>query len=134
MAATLYDSPYYRDRFSTAAMRAAFSDEARFASWLAFEAALARAQAACGLVPPEAAEAITRAARADRLDAEEMRAEFEEVGFAILPLVRQLTAACPPERGSLGCIGARRRRTCSIRASSSRSGRASDWSRSSSTP
>jgi 3-carboxy-cis,cis-muconate cycloisomerase len=51
LAASLFDSPYYADQFSTPAMRAVFSDEARFAAWLAFEAALARAEAETGVIP-----------------------------------------------------------------------------------
>ncbi|WP_179381643.1 class-II fumarase/aspartase family protein [Jannaschia marina] len=96
MPATLYDSPYYRDQFSTGPMRALFSDDGRFASWLAYEAALARAEAACGVIPDEAAEAIaTAAASTDILDPAAMRDHFERVGFAILPLVKQLRDACP---------------------------------------
>lgn len=99
MAATLYDSPYYRDQFSTPAMRTVFSDEGRFASWLDFEAALARAEAACGVIPAEAARAITAAASIDNLDPQAMKEHFEKVGFAILPLVKQLVAACPEDAG-----------------------------------
>jgi 3-carboxy-cis,cis-muconate cycloisomerase len=95
MPASLFDSPYFADRFSTPAMRAVFSDEARFASWLAFEAALARAQAAVGVIPADAAQAITDAARVENLDADAMKAQFDRVGFAIVPLVAALRAACP---------------------------------------
>lgn len=95
MPATLFDSPYYADQFSTSAMRALFSDAGRFQSWLDFEAALARAEAACGVIPAAAADAITGAAKLDNLDPAEMKAIYEKVGFAIVPLVKQLTAACP---------------------------------------
>lgn len=95
MPATLFDSPYYADQFSTPAMRALFSDEGRFQSWLDFEAALARAEAACEVIPAEAAEAITAAAVLDNLDPAAMKVIYEKVGFAIVPLVKQLTAACP---------------------------------------
>lgn len=97
MPATLFDSAYYGDQFCTAAMRAVFSDEGRFGSWLAFEAALARAQARCGVIPQAAAEAIAAAARLDNLDPAAMKAQYDKVGFAIVPLVRQLSAACPPD-------------------------------------
>ncbi|WP_299929870.1 adenylosuccinate lyase family protein [uncultured Pelagimonas sp.] len=95
MPATLFDSPYYADQFSTPAMREIFSDMGRFQSWLDFEAALARAEASCDVIPSEAAEAITAAATTDNLDPAAMRVMFEKVGFAIVPLVKQLTAACP---------------------------------------
>lgn len=97
MPASLYDSPYYADQFSTPAMRALFSDEGRFQSWLDFEAALARAEATCGVIPAEAAEAITAAAAPDNLDPAVMKEIYEKVGFAIVPLVKQLTAACPED-------------------------------------
>lgn len=98
MPATLFDSPYYRDQFTSAPMRALFCDDGRFQSWLDYEAALARAEATCGVIPSDAAAAITKAAAStDILDAEAMRLDFEKVGFAILPLVKQLRAACPPE-------------------------------------
>ena len=106
MQATLFDSPYYADRYSTPAMRAVFSDDARFASWLAFEAALARAQASVGVIPMEAAEAITDAARLENLDTAAMAAEFERVGFPIVPLVRALTAACDDAAGRHVHLGA----------------------------
>lgn len=97
MAATLFDSPYYCDQFSTPAMRGLFSDEGRFASWLAFEAALARAEEACGVIPEGVGAAVTEAAKVENLNPAAMKEHFEKVGFAILPLVKQLAAACPEE-------------------------------------
>ena len=97
MPASLFDSPYYRDQFSTPAMREVFSDTGRFESWLETEAALARAEARVGVIPAEAADAITAAAQVGNLDPEAMKRHYDQVGFAIVPLVRQLGAACPPE-------------------------------------
>lgn len=97
MPATLYDSPYYRDQFSTPAMREVFSDTGRFASWLSFEAALARAQSSLGVIPESVGAAVTAAAHTDNLDPAAMKDHFERVGFAILPLVKQLVAACPED-------------------------------------
>jgi 3-carboxy-cis,cis-muconate cycloisomerase len=90
MPSTLLDSTYYRDQYSTAAMRAVFDDAARFQSWLDAETGLARAQAEVGLVPAAAAEKIAAAARVENLDQEAMKAEFDKVGFAIMPLVHAL--------------------------------------------
>ena len=106
MPASLFDSPYFANKFSTEAMRAVFSDEARFASWLAFEAALARAQAHLGVIPDAAARAISSAARAETLDARAMKAEFDRVGFAIVPLIAALRAACPKEAAAFVHWGA----------------------------
>lgn len=97
MPSTLLDSTYYRDQYSTNAMRAVFSDEARFRSWLDSEVALARAQAEVGLIPSEAAENIALAAQVENLDQAAMKAEFDKVGFAIMPLVHQLAKLVDPE-------------------------------------
>ena len=56
MPSSIIDSVYYKDMFGTAAMRAVFSDERRFTSWLETEVALARSEARVGLIPASAAE------------------------------------------------------------------------------
>jgi 3-carboxy-cis,cis-muconate cycloisomerase len=53
---------------SSAAMRAILADSARLQRMLDFETALARAEAAVGVVPALAADAIAAAGRADRYD------------------------------------------------------------------
>src|SRR5204862_356563 len=50
-------------RVSDPGIRAPYKQENRWQAWLDVEVALARAQAELGIIPPEAAEAITRAAR-----------------------------------------------------------------------
>ncbi|HBQ36923.1 MAG TPA: 3-carboxy-cis,cis-muconate cycloisomerase [Rhodobacteraceae bacterium] len=97
MASTLLDSHFYRDQYSSAQMRAVFSDEARFSSWLEAEIALARAQARVGIIPQEAADKIATAAILENINLEEMKAEFDRVGFAIMPLVHQIAKACDKE-------------------------------------
>ena len=94
MPSTLLDSAFYRDQYSTQAMRDIFSDEGRFSSWLETEVALARAQARVGIIPTEAAEKIAAAAILDNINLDEMKAEFDRVGFAIMPLVHQIAKAC----------------------------------------
>jgi 3-carboxy-cis,cis-muconate cycloisomerase len=90
-------SDYFQDIFGTHEMRALFSDQCRFQSWLETEAALAKVQAMLGLIPGAAAERIQEAARIDNIDVVAMRAEYLRVGFPILPLVHQLEAACDEE-------------------------------------
>ncbi|WP_196259683.1 class-II fumarase/aspartase family protein [Pelagibacterium limicola] len=97
MPSTLLDSDYYRDQYSAGAMRAVFSDTARYRSWLDVEVALARAQADLGLIPQEAAQAIAAAAKVENLDIVAMKIEFDRAGFAIMPLVRQLGKAAGPD-------------------------------------
>nr|WP_301311636.1 adenylosuccinate lyase family protein [Azospirillum lipoferum] len=79
--------------FGTGEMRAIFSDDALIRRYLEVEAALARAQSRCRLIPREAAEAIGHAADTMRIDHDRLRRETETVGYPILPLVHQLTEA-----------------------------------------
>ena len=95
MAIGMLDSALFGDMFGTAAMRAVFGDEAFLARCAEVEAALARAQARLGIVPAEAATAISKAANAvgehpETLDLARLKRETEIVGYPILPLVRQL--------------------------------------------
>jgi 3-carboxy-cis,cis-muconate cycloisomerase len=93
LASTVFDSALFRDMFGTAEMRDIFSDEALVGRYLEAEAALARAQARVGVVPKHAAEAIDLASRSLKIDYDKLRHETEIVGYPILPLVHQLSAA-----------------------------------------
>ena len=94
------DSLLYRDMFGSPAARAIWSDLAQIQRWLDAEAALARAEAAVGLIPPEAGEAVAAACRLENVDLEAMARGTRLVGYPILPLVRQIEAACAePGRG-----------------------------------
>ncbi|MGE4526939.1 MAG: adenylosuccinate lyase family protein [Rhodospirillaceae bacterium] len=75
-------------------MRAVFSDESLVRHYLLVEAALARAEAAVGVIPAESADAITAVAGALEIDFDRLRHETEIVGYPILPLVHQLSEAC----------------------------------------
>ncbi|MEV8019176.1 lyase family protein [Streptomyces sp. NPDC086554] len=72
---------------------AAVSDTAWLQAMLDAEAALARAQARLGAVPHSAAEAITRAARAERLDLRAIAVGARETANPVVGLVRALTDA-----------------------------------------
>ena len=93
-ASTVYDSVLFRDAFGTAAIRDIFSDRTLIQTYIDVEVALARAQARCGVIPAEAAEAIARESRLDRIDFDHLRHETDNVGYPILPLVHQLVAMC----------------------------------------
>src|SRR6202035_3729213 len=93
LASTVFDSALFRDMFGTAEMREILSDEALVGRYLEAEAALARAQARLGVVPKDAAEAIDLASRSLTIDYDRLRHETEIVGYPILPLVHQLSAA-----------------------------------------
>jgi 3-carboxy-cis,cis-muconate cycloisomerase len=93
LASTVFDSALFRDMFGTAEMRDIFCDEALVGRYLEAEAALARAQARMGVVPKDAAQAIDAASRSLKIDYDKLRHETEIVGYPILPLVHQLSAA-----------------------------------------
>ncbi|MEJ1161057.1 3-carboxy-cis,cis-muconate cycloisomerase [Prosthecomicrobium sp. N25] len=82
--------------FGETAMARIFSDRARIAAMLDFEAALARAEAQLGLVPEEAADAIEAAADPDRFDLPRLAAETMLAGNPAIPLVKLLQAAVAP--------------------------------------
>src|SRR5262249_50521655 len=77
--------------FRTSEMAAAFDDRARLQGMLDFEAALARAEAAHGLVPPEAAAAIAAACDAARYDLGALGAARAKGGNPAIPMVNALT-------------------------------------------
>jgi len=93
------DSRYLGDLFGTDELRRVFSDTAQLQSWLDFEAALARAEAAVGLAPAEAAAEITRVARAELIDLDALHAGVNFTGHPLISLVRQVTDLCDGEAG-----------------------------------
>ena len=78
--------------FTTDAMRAVFADETRIQRMLDFEAALARAEAATGVIPASAAASIARCCRAGDYDLAELRIATRGGGNLAIPLVAALTA------------------------------------------
>src|SRR5499427_6008511 len=78
--------------FSSAAMRAVVNDRARLQHMLDFAAALARAEAAVGVIPHEAVEPIVAAAKADRFDLAALAAAAPAAGNVAVPLMAALTA------------------------------------------
>src|ERR1700726_264866 len=78
-------------RVSDPGIRALYRLENRWQAWLDVEAALARAQADLGIIPPEAAAAIARAARLEFLDRVRIDEGFARTGHTIVPLVWELS-------------------------------------------
>jgi 3-carboxy-cis,cis-muconate cycloisomerase len=93
------DSPVLGALYGTDAMRAVMSEMSFLQRMLDVEAALARAQSRLGIVPPEAAAAITEAARAERLDLPALAAATRNTGYPVVGLVKQLTALAGPDAG-----------------------------------
>ncbi len=81
------------ERFlSTPEAVAVFSEATLVGHMLAFEAALARAQAAEGIVPEAAAAAIALACRVEHIDIDGLVVDGSVAGTLAIPLVTQLTA------------------------------------------
>lgn len=78
---------------STPEMLAVFDEAAIVQAMLDFEAALARAEAAEGVIPAAAAEAIAGVCRADRFDLPAIVAASGRAGSLAIPLVKSLTEA-----------------------------------------
>ncbi len=81
--------------FVTDELLAATGDEAWLAAMLDAEAALAAAEAACGVIPPEVAEAIGAACRAGGLDPAALGRGARAAGNPVIPLVAALGEAVP---------------------------------------
>lgn len=85
-------SPLLAPMLSSAAMRAACDDRETLQHMLDFEAALARAEAATGVIPASAAEPIARACKADGFDLADLAEAATRSGNLAIPLVKALTA------------------------------------------
>jgi 3-carboxy-cis,cis-muconate cycloisomerase len=78
--------------FASAPMRAVLADEARLQRMLDVEAALARAEAAVGVIPHEAVAPVVAACRAERFDLASLAEAAVAAGNLAIPLVKALTA------------------------------------------
>src|SRR6185369_14172658 len=86
-------SPLLAPMFSSAAMRAVCDDAAYLQHMLDFEAALARAEAAVGVIPTSAAGPIETACKAAAFDSAALAESAIQSGNLAIPLVKALTAA-----------------------------------------
>lgn len=85
--------------YGSDAMRAIMGERNALQRMLDVEAALARAQARLGLIPAEAATAITAAADVAKLDMPALAKATAAMGFPTVGLVKQLSALAGPEAG-----------------------------------
>ena len=93
------DSVVFGTLYGSEAMREAAGDRAWLQRMLDVEAALARVEARLGLIPAEAAPAITAAARAGKLDMTALAISTRNTGYPVVGLVKQLSQAAGPEAG-----------------------------------
>jgi 3-carboxy-cis,cis-muconate cycloisomerase len=85
-------SPLLAPLLSSAAMRAVCDDAAYLQYMLDFEAALARAEAATGVIPASAAGPVGKACKAGRFDCAALAEAAARSGNLAIPLVKALTA------------------------------------------
>jgi 3-carboxy-cis,cis-muconate cycloisomerase len=71
----------------------AFAERSFVEAMLRFEAALAQAQAGCGLIPEDAADQIVQCCAIDRYDARRIAQDSGRAGSVAIPLVKALKAA-----------------------------------------
>jgi 3-carboxy-cis,cis-muconate cycloisomerase len=86
-------SPLLAPMLSSPAMRAVCDDVACLQHMLDFEAALARAEAAVGVIPERVSGPITKACRAEAFDLAGLAEAATRSGNLAIPLVKALTAA-----------------------------------------
>lgn len=97
MSSRITDSPLYRHLWGTGEAREVLGDEGRLRGWLEVIVALARAQAAAGVIPVGAADLIAEHARADRLDLGYAAEQTRQTSHSMLGLIRALQAVLPEQ-------------------------------------
>ena len=80
-------------------IRALLARDARWQAWLDVEVALARAQAAIGMIPVPAATEIERKARLDLFDLDRVTEGLRVTGHGLVPLVWELDRLCEGDAG-----------------------------------
>ena len=99
MPVHVIDSIFFKDLFGSPRMRAVFDDLALLQKWLDFEAALARAEAAVGLIPKEAADEITRKAQAQLMDTTKIKDGIDKTIHPLVSMIWQLSEICDGNAG-----------------------------------
>jgi adenylosuccinate lyase len=100
------DSAVYGHLWSTDEVRVLLDDAGRTRRWLDILAALAESQAEHGIVPAEAAAEISRHARVELIDLDQVAAETRDTGHSTLGLIRALRSALPPTCAEWVYVGA----------------------------
>ncbi len=80
--------------FSTSEFRKIFDEQTRFQRWLDIEKALALSQAELGIIPEDAAAAISAKASLEHIDLEAVREEYKISRNSLLPLLKAFRNAC----------------------------------------
>ncbi|MGN6175697.1 MAG: class-II fumarase/aspartase family protein [Streptosporangiaceae bacterium] len=106
MSTRITDSVLYQHLWGTAESRAVLGEEGRLRGWLEVIVALARAQAAFGVIPADAAALIAEHVRADRIDLGYAAEQTRHTSHSTLGLIRALQEAVPEQAGEYVYVGA----------------------------
>lgn len=90
MSISPFEHPLLSSHFTQEGVAQHFSAEEEIASMLAFEAALAKAEAQAGVIPKDAAKAIEKCCRSLSVDLDDLRRGVANDGLIVPALVRQL--------------------------------------------
>ncbi|MCH8063164.1 MAG: molybdopterin-dependent oxidoreductase, partial [Chloroflexi bacterium] len=86
-------------RIADPGIRALFSDDSKYQSWLDVEAALAQSQAELGVIPEYAAQEITIKAQLSNIDIDAMKEGLARTGHPLVPLIWELDKVCEGDAG-----------------------------------
>ena len=106
MSTRITDSPFYQHLWGTPEARDVLGEEGRLQGWLEVIVALARAQAATGVIPAGAARLIAEHARPGRLDLEYAAEQTRQTSHSMLGLIRALQDVLPEEARQYVYVGA----------------------------
>src|SRR5919106_6915742 len=94
------DSAIFGPLFTDAEISALLTDDAYLGAMVEVEIALARAEARLGIIPSTAAEQITRAVQANKIDISALTKGTMRSGFPIIALVQELRTMAGPQGGA----------------------------------
>jgi adenylosuccinate lyase len=89
MTVHFMDTTIFGDSVGIAPMRQIFEESAMLQSWMNVEVALARAQAAMGIIPEKAAEFIAAKADASLIDLDAVKAHGSRTGHSLMGLLSE---------------------------------------------
>jgi 3-carboxy-cis,cis-muconate cycloisomerase len=99
MSASVIESSLFKDIFGTDEMRKIWDDLNTVQKWLDVEAALARAQAKLGIIPEAYANEISKKARVELIDMDELKRGIDKTTHPLMPLVRVFRTVCAGDAG-----------------------------------
>ena len=82
------------------AVAALFEQDARWQAWLDVEAALAKGEAALGMIPEAAAAEIVRKCDLSLFDRDRLEEGFRRTGHSLVPLIWELSRLCAGDAGN----------------------------------